>query len=93
MLRVILISLSLAIAGSTGARAATETFPTSVFTSFGVANPNNLLGNTPATTTFNAGSGAVFVFDDPITNHSTIINVTAVNPALTYIWFRFGQVT
>lgn len=75
------------------AHAATETFPSSIFSSANITDVNNVLGNTPDTAFFARGSGAVFVFDEPVTNHSTIINVTSVLPATTFIWFRFGQVT
>lgn len=85
-------------AGTAPASAAITQFPTSVFQSAGGSQPNNLLGNTPATTTlFNRGATPLGLgFAGPlqtnaITGERIILDVTTVSASTTYVFVRLGR--
>lgn len=95
-----LVALAAAVlaAGITPAAAAISQFPTSVFQSAAGSGPNNLLGNTPATTTlFNRGATPLGLgFANPIQTNAVIgerltLNFTTVSNNTTYVFVRLGR--
>ena len=95
-----LLALAAAVlaAGLSPASAAISQFPTSVFQSAAGSGPNNLLGNTPATTTlFNRGATPLGLgFAGPIetsaiSGERLTLNVTTVSASTTYVFVRLGR--
>ncbi len=85
-------------AGLAPASAEVSQFPTSVFQSAAGSGPNNLLGNTPATTTlFNRGATPLGLgFANPLQTNAIIgeritIDVTTVSASTTYVFVRLGR--
>jgi hypothetical protein len=97
----VLLALAAAVlgAGAAPASAAVSQFPTSVFQSAGGSAPNNLLGNTPATTTlFNRGAtplglGFASPIETAILHERLTLNVTSVSASTTYVFVRLGRLT
>lgn len=96
----VLLALAAAVlaAGAGPASAAISQFPTSVFQSAAGSGPNNLLGNTPATTTlFNRGATPLGLgFANPIQTNAIIgerltLDVTTVSASTTYVFVRLGR--
>ncbi len=84
--------------GAGPASAAISQFPTSVFQQAGGSGGNNLLGNTPATTTlFNRGTTPLGLgFAGPIQTNAIIgeritLDVTTVSASTTYVFVRLGR--
>lgn len=95
--RLALAAAALAASAAPAAAAVTQ-FPTSVFQSAPGSGANNLLGNTPATTTlFNRGATPLGLgFANPIqtnaiTGERITINVTTVSASTTYVFVRLGR--
>ena len=87
-------------AGISPASAAISQFPTSVFQSAPGSGPNNLLGNTPATTTlFNRGATPLGLgFASPVETSAILherltLTVTSVSASTTYVFVRLGRLT
>ncbi len=90
---------ALLTAGVTPAAAAVSQFPTSVFQSAPGSGANNLLGNTPATTTlFNRGAtplglGFASPIETAILHERLTLDVTSVSASTTYVFVRLGRLT
>jgi hypothetical protein len=92
------IGLVLAIAalfiGAPQAMAATTVYPTSVFSSTGGTQSNNLIGNNPSTARYSRNQQAVLNFGAvDISGYGLTLTITSVTNATTYIWARFGRIT
>ncbi len=75
-----------------GAHAATTDFPSSVYYANGnVENAGALLGDTSDVATFDRGSIAVYVFDEPLTDKTAQFTIDSVNAAETHVFFRLGR--
>lgn len=97
-MRYLLAAAAVLALGFSPASAAVTQFPTSVFQSAPGSGPNNLLGNTPATTTlFNRGATPLGLgFASPIQTNAIIgerltLSVTTVSASTTYVFVRLGR--
>lgn len=98
MRAILALAAVVIVAGMGPASAAVSQFPTSVFQAAGGSGANNLLGNTPATTTlFNRGAtplGLGFagpIQTNAITGERLTLDVTTVSASTTYVFVRLGR--
>lgn len=89
-----LFAVALATAGAPRALAATTVYPTSVLSSSGGTQSNNLIGNNPSTARYNRNQQAVLNFGAvDISGYGLTLTIASVSNATTYIWARFGRIT
>jgi hypothetical protein len=90
----LLLAVALTAAGAPRASAATTVYPTSVLSSSGGTQSNNLIGNNPSTARYNRNQQVILNFGAvDISGYGLTLTITSVSNATTYVWARFGRIT
>lgn len=90
--RLLPIICAALLAAVGGAKAATTVYPGSVFQNAGVAQPNRLIGDTPATSArFTRGDSVGVYYGADISHFTLSIEVTQLRPRTTWLTVQVGR--